>query len=115
MNETTEHKATMRPAFGSVIGVRTDTTGNRLLLTVSAETTKGAQLSAEDCRKLAAYLTRQATELEKSERVARVSSPLKGLYDRDPALPLRGIDSAWEKPGTSVLDEWKRTAGRRFP
>ncbi|MCX4751415.1 hypothetical protein OG455_38955 [Kitasatospora sp. NBC_01287] len=105
MIETTEHKATLTPRFGSVVAVRNDRMGAVLALSAGAETARPAKLNAEQCRELSAYLARQATALEGTEKVEWVSVPTSrqaagasspGLYDRPTPRPLAGIDSHWE-------------------
>ncbi|WP_031067111.1 hypothetical protein [Streptomyces sp. NRRL WC-3742] len=101
MIETTEHKATLTVRHGSVVGVRTDRMGAVLALTAGSETGPPAKLTASQCRELASYLNRQATELERAEKVERVSAPKRseprGLYAPFERRPLAGIDSHWEK------------------
>ncbi|MFJ2775668.1 hypothetical protein [Kitasatospora sp. NPDC087315] len=104
MIETTEHKATLTTRFGSAVGVRNDRMGGQLALSVGAETGRPARLNAQQCRTLSAYLARQATELERAEKVERVSAPTGcqtagpssgGLYDPPAARPQFGIDAYW--------------------
>ncbi|WP_406111314.1 hypothetical protein [Kitasatospora purpeofusca] len=104
MIETTEHKATLTVRHGSVVGVRTERMRDVLALSVGAETGRPARLSAEHCRELAAYLARQAGELDRAAKTERVSAPrtgqqatTRGLYAPFERHPLRGIDAAWEK------------------
>lgn len=104
MIETTEHKATLTVRHGSIVGVRADRMGAVLALTAGAETGPPARLTADQCRELAAYLARQAGELDRAAKTDRVSAPRtgpqtsRGLYAPFERHPLRGIDAAWEKP-----------------
>ncbi|MFJ1754162.1 hypothetical protein [Kitasatospora sp. NPDC088134] len=101
MIETTEHKATLTARHGSVVGIRNERLGGVLALTVGAETTRPARLTADQCRTLAAYLIRQAGALDNATKADRATAQaahkLPGLYDRPLPRPLAGIDSHWDK------------------
>ncbi|KOV10132.1 hypothetical protein ADK60_38400 [Streptomyces sp. XY431] len=97
MIETTEHKATLTVRLGSVVGVRNERMHGVLALSVGAETARPARLSADQCRELAAYLARQAGELDRAAKVERVSAPeqtASGLFDRTAPASRFGV---WEK------------------
>ncbi|GAA1403349.1 hypothetical protein GCM10009639_48080 [Kitasatospora putterlickiae] len=104
MIETTEHKATMTVRRGSVVGVRTDRMGAVLALTAGSEAGPPAKLDADQCRELAAYLARQAAELDRTAKTERATTPrtgpqtsARGLYAPFERRPLSGIDAHWEK------------------